>query len=79
MTSAPIYREDRSCTDPIQIIIAINDKCCPRCGARYYWPRGVHFDLGSKHGKYFGAVCFNCGWSFGGLRQHGLSSTKANK
>lgn len=58
-------RFGKSTPRPEDIVIAKTEKCCPRCGALPYWPHVVHFDLGKKsNGKYFGALCYRCGWGF---------------
>lgn len=47
---------------PPQIVAAINDKECPRCGRTTRDDLGL--DLGMDNGEYFGGLCFHCGWSF---------------
>ena len=48
---------------PPQIVIAIMDKECPRCGKSTQDDMGL--DLGYEYGVVFGGICFSCGWSFG--------------
>lgn len=47
---------------PPQIVAAVLDKKCPRCGKSTRADMGL--DLGYDHGKIFGGVCFSCGWTF---------------
>lgn len=47
---------------PQQIVIAKLDRRCPRCGKSVKDDLGL--DLGyEENGKFFGAICFNCGWT----------------
>ena len=47
---------------PLKIVMAIMDKRCPECNhSRSDDPR---LDIGKENGKYFGGLCFNCGWRF---------------
>jgi len=58
---AIIYRGQRL-FGPLQIVIAIMDRRCPRCGKSTRDDMGL--ELGYEHGKIFGGICFNCGWRF---------------
>jgi len=56
-------REKISWGQPALILECKEDKRCPRCGARVWWPEEVRFDIGYENRKFFGAICFNCGWT----------------
>lgn len=67
VTSNPIYRggtyfSKRNWGQPLKIVMAIMDKRCPECG--HSRSDVLRFDLGKENGKYFGGICFNCGWRF---------------